>query len=265
MKRRRFANTDLHVSPLGLGTVKLGRDQGVKYPDAFRIPDDREARQLLHLARDLGINLLDTAPAYGHSEERLGRLLRGQRQDWVIATKVGEEFVDGQSHFDFSAEHTHRSVRRSLQRLHTDWLDIVLVHSSGEDEHILQHEGVLTALAELKQQGLIRAYGVSTKTVSGGLLAAQLTDAVMVTYHPGHEEERPVLDYCAEHQVAGLVKKAFASGHFAAEAPSAEASLEFVCAHPGVTSVVIGTINPDHLRSNVAAVRAATRSRPAPA
>lgn len=48
------------VSPLGLGTVKLGRDQGVKYPNGFRIPDDDEARMLLKLARDLGINLIDT-------------------------------------------------------------------------------------------------------------------------------------------------------------------------------------------------------------
>lgn len=47
MQQRRFANTDLYVSPLGLGTVKLGRNQGVKYPRSFRIPDDREARQLL--------------------------------------------------------------------------------------------------------------------------------------------------------------------------------------------------------------------------
>ncbi len=60
----------------------------MKYPSGFRIPDDDEARMLLKLARDLGINLIDTAPAYGRSEERLGPLLRGQRQDWVIVSKV---------------------------------------------------------------------------------------------------------------------------------------------------------------------------------
>ena len=94
---RPLGSTGLLVSPLGLGTVKLGRDQGVKYPNGFQIPDDDEARMLLKLARDLGINLIDTAPAYGRSEERLGPLLRGQRQDWVIVSKVGEEFADGQS------------------------------------------------------------------------------------------------------------------------------------------------------------------------
>ena len=83
---RPLGSSGLLVSPLGLGTVKLGRDQGVKYPNGFRIPDDDEARMLLKLARDLGINLIDTAPAYGRSEERLGPLLRGQREDWVIVS-----------------------------------------------------------------------------------------------------------------------------------------------------------------------------------
>lgn len=99
---RPLGSTGLLVSPLGLGTVKLGRDQGVKYPSGFRIPDDTEAAALLDQARALGINLIDTAPAYGRSEERLGPLLAGQRDAWVIVSKVGEEFEDGQSRFDFS-------------------------------------------------------------------------------------------------------------------------------------------------------------------
>jgi len=125
---RPLGSTGLQVSPLGLGTVKLGRDQGVKYPSGFTIPGDDEARLLLGQARDLGINLLDTAPAYGRSEERLGPLLRGQRDAWVLVSKVGEEYDAGQSRFDFSAAHTRRSVERSLRRLETDRIDLVLVH-----------------------------------------------------------------------------------------------------------------------------------------
>ena len=125
---RPLGSTGLMVSPLGLGTVKLGRDQGVKYPNGFTIPDDDDARRLLKMARELGINLIDTAPAYGRSEERLGPLLRGQRDQWVIVSKVGEEFDNGQSRHDFSAEHTRRSVERSLQRLETEVIDLVLVH-----------------------------------------------------------------------------------------------------------------------------------------
>lgn len=255
MKLRRFATTDLLVSPLGLGTVKLGRSQGVKYPQPFRVPDDREAARLIGRARDLGINLVDTAPAYGSSEARLGKLLKGQRQEWVICTKVGEEFDEGVSRFDFSAGHTRFSIERSLRRLNTDYLDIVLVHSDGDDRRIVFQEDVLETLAELRREGLIRAFGMSTKTVDGGLLAARHSDAVMATYNPEYRDEKPVLDYCAEHHKAVLIKKAFASGHLCTEGEDpARTSLEFVFSHPGVTSVVVGTINPDHLSANAACV-----------
>ena len=110
---RPLGSTGFYVSPLGLGTVKLGRDQGVKYPNGFTIPDDQQALALINQARDLGINLLDTAPAYGISEERLGHLLQGQRDNWVIVSKVGEEFVEGESAYDFSAAHT-RLDRKSV-------------------------------------------------------------------------------------------------------------------------------------------------------
>lgn len=259
MQRRRFGSTDIFISPLGLGTVKLGRNQGVKYPQAFAIPDDAAAASLIALATELGINLIDTAPAYGNSEERLGHLLAGKRQEWVICTKVGEEFVEGQSHFDFSARHTRFSIERSLQRLHTDYLDIVLVHSDGDDERIIEHEDTLATLEQCKREGLIRAYGVSTKTVRGGLLAAQRSDAVMLTYHAEYTDEAEVLDYCAKHQKGALIKKAFASGHLA----DPDRALHFAVNHPGTGSVIAGTINPEHLRQNVATVNAALRDRPA--
>lgn len=255
---RPLGDTGLRVSPLGLGTVKLGRDQGVKYPSGFTIPDDAEARQLLALARDLGINLIDTAPAYGRSEERLGPLLRGQRQDWVIVSKVGEEFEAGQSHFDFSPAHTRRSVERSLQRLETDVIDLVLVHSDGNDVAVLRDSGVYETLAELKQAGKIRAFGLSGKTVDGGLLALERGDCAMVTYNLNEQGERPVLDYAAQHAKGLLVKKGLASGH-ACLAPGVDpvrASFELIFGHPGVTSAIIGTINPLHLSHNVATAAA---------
>ena len=132
LPKRPFGSTGIDVSILGLGTVKLGRDQSVKYPEGFIIPDDREAANLIDLARSLGINLIDTAPSYGNSEERLGSLLTGQRDQWIICSKVGEEFEGGQSRFDFTPEHTRFSVERSLKRLRTDVVDIVLVHSDGK-------------------------------------------------------------------------------------------------------------------------------------
>lgn len=249
---RPLGSSGLLVSPLGLGTVKFGRNQGVKYPTRFELPDDRQALDILALARDLGINLLDTAPAYGTSEERLGGLLGGQRQQWVICTKVGEEFENGASYFDFSAAHTRQSVERSLRRLNTDYLDLVLVHSDGNDLAVLA-EGVYPTLAELKQAGLIRAFGFSGKTVEGGIRALDEGDCAMVTYNLHQQQELPVLDHALSHNKGILIKKALASGHLCLQGEDPLlASLQLIYSHPAVASAIIGTINPSHLRENVA-------------
>jgi len=253
-----LGTTGMQVSALGLGTVKLGRDEGVKYPGGFKIPGDRQAADLLSEALDLGINLIDTAPAYGNSEERLGKLLAGQRDRWLICSKVGEEFENGQSHFDFSPEHTRRSVERSLKRLHTDVIDLVLIHSDGDDLNIVNKLGTLQALAELKQRGLIRAFGVSTKTVEGGIAAARESDVVMLTYNLGQREESQVLDACLALNKGALIKKALASGHLAEGVDDpVQASMDLIFAHPASSSAIVGTISPEHLRANVKAARKA--------
>ena len=251
--QRVLGATGISISALGLGTVKLGRDQSVKYPSGFTIPSDAEAANLLAAATDLGINLLDTAPAYGVSEERIGKLLQGQRHQWVICTKAGEEFDNGQSHYNFSAAYIRQSVERSLRRLQTDVIDIVLIHSDGNDIAIIEEHGALATLTQLKQEGLIRAIGMSTKTVAGGLLAAQHSDCVMVTYNLQQPQEQPVLDYCLTNNKGVLLKKVFASGHLVNKAGSnaLEQSLRFVFSHSAVSSAIVGTINPTHLRDNV--------------
>lgn len=256
MELRLLGTTGLRVSPLGLGTMKFGRNQGVKYPRAFELPSDREALALLELAWDLGINLLDTAPAYGESEERLGRLLRQCRRDWVIVTKVGEEFHDGQSHFDFSAPATRASAESSLRRLGVEALDAVLIHSNGDDLAILEREAVLPTLLDLKQAGLVRAVGMSSKTVAGGLRAVECCDLVMVTYNLRQREELPVILAAQAASKGVLIKKGLLSGHLdrVSEVDPVRTSLELIYAEPGVSSVVIGTLNPDHLRANAAAV-----------
>ena len=99
LEHRELGQSGISVSCIGLGTVKFGRNQEVKYPSSFALPSDEEIVSLIDQAKSLGINLLDTAPAYGSSEQRLGRLL-SDRKDWVICTKVGEEFVTGKSEAD---------------------------------------------------------------------------------------------------------------------------------------------------------------------
>ncbi len=259
MELRSLGTTGLMVSPLGLGTVKLGRNQGVKYPHGFELPDDRTVVELLTLARDLGINLLDTAPAYGSSEERLGRLLPGARRQWVLGSKVGETFRGGRSRFDFSAAAVRTSVERSLRRLRTDYLDYVLVHSDGDDLALLQHQECLPTLLQLKATGLVRAIGFSGKTVAGGLAALACCDLVMVTYNLQYRAELPVIRAARALERGVLIKKGLVSGHLAAVAapdPLA-ASLQLLLKQPGVASVVIGTLNPIHLRADVAAARQA--------
>lgn len=262
MRLRSLGKTGLKVSALGLGTVKFGRNQAVKYPEDFDLPDDSTIAGILDTARELGINLLDTAPAYGSSEERIGAALQGQRQDWLICTKVGEEFDPGTglSRFDFSANHARRSIERSLKCLQTDWLDIVLVHSDGNDLGILRDMSVLSELARLKEKGLLRAFGVSTKTVKGGLAALELCDCVMVTYHHEDRTQLPVLDRAAILGKGLMIKKPLGSGYIArnADMETLQANFQVIFSHPAVDTAIVGTINPAHLRMNAEACGAVT-------
>ena len=247
MEYRQLGSTGIEVSVLGLGTVKLGRATGVDYARPFRLPTMGEATQLLDRARSLGVNLIDTAPAYGSSEERLGELLAGQRERWVIVTKVGEEFDGTRSIHDFSPEHTLMSVHRSLKRLGTDYLDVVLIHSDGNDEHILNNLGTLDSLKQLKDQGLIRAAGISHKSSAGARVAlAQRADVIMATLNPTDLSETEVIEKAGKQGCGVLVKKALAGG---CEAPVA---LRLAAQQQGVNSIVVGTLNPEHLAHNAA-------------
>lgn len=246
MDRRRLGLTGLELSVIGLGTVKFGRNQGVKYPHGFDLPEMEHLRKLLALARDLGINTLDTAPAYGLSEERLGTLLHGQRQEWIIVGKAGEEFEGGESRYIFTPEHFEFSLHRSLKRLGTDYLDIFLIHSDGNDLEILNDGALIAKMQDFKARGLVRAIGASTKTVDGGIRALGLLDCAMVAYNPEYTAEEPVLSHAAKTGKGILVKKAMGSGHVTENNP-----LRFALGHPGVTSAIVGTISPDHLRENI--------------
>jgi len=282
MDQRLLGNTGLRVSALGLGTVKIGRDTGVKYPKSFQLPDDAAVRDLLRLAADLGINLLDTAPAYGTSEERLGPLLPAPRDRWVISTKVGESYDHGVSTFDFSASHTKKSIERSLRRLRTDRIDLVLLHSDGVEETEARFGEALEALDDLKQAGVIRATGISPKSEAGARLAIARCDAVMLTLNPVEREAAPLVEEARAAGVGVLIKKGLASGHLhpppesrdnrggageAGGAPShatndpVESAMRFIFGHRGVSSLVVGTINPAHLRANVNACRRAADER----
>lgn len=254
---------ELSVSRAGLGTVKFGRNQGVKYPSAFDLPEDRTIVELLALAKELGINLLDTAPAYGSSETRLGKLL-SNRHDWVICSKVGENFIDKQSTFDFSTQAVRNSVYRSLKRLNTDYLDVVLIHSDGNDTAILDNGETVETLKRLKQDGIVRAIGLSGKTATGGCRALrdEDLDVAMITYNPIEQTEQAVIDTATALGKAIFVKKAFASGHLDQLGDNpVQRVMDCIFANQQVAlSVILGTINPQHLRDNVSAIEKALKT-----
>ncbi|MFK7912502.1 MAG: aldo/keto reductase [Pseudomonadales bacterium] len=249
-----LGNTGMTVSALALGTVKFGRNTDVKYPTDFALPSDADIKNLLREAADLGINLLDTAPAYGTSEQRLGAALRGQRQQWLLCSKVGEQYEDGVSRFDFKPEAVAPSIARSLRRLGTDYLDLALIHSDGNDLHILDTLGTLDALRDQQRRGLVRAIGMSHKTLEGGYRALALgADVLMTTLNADDMTAAPLIAQCQQDQCGVLIKKALGSGH------SGSDSLQKVAATAGVSSIVVGTLNAQHLRANVATVATVLR------
>ena len=256
LERRALGSTGIKISSLGLGTVKFGRNEEVRYPKSFSLPTDMQIERLLDIARQEGINLLDTAPAYGSSEQRIGRLLK-DRDQWVISTKVGEQFITGKSIFDFSAEKTTESIEKSLRYLNTDYLDIVLIHSDGRDEEILDSTDCMQTLLEMKSAGKIRAIGMSTKTTAGAIKAAELCDLIMVTYNPSATADEIAIDEAFQKNKGVLIKKAFDSGHACSSGAvtTTKSNLDFALSKTGVSSVIVGTINPNHLRENATAAK----------
>lgn len=247
LPRRPLGKTGLEVSPLGFGAFKIGRNQGIKYPQGYELPDDVTVKRLLNRVLDLGINLIDTAPAYGISEERIGQFLSSRRAEFILSTKVGETFEGGKSTYDYSATAIRASLERSFDRLQTDALDLVLIHSNGDDLAILQQTPTVEILQEYKTAGRVRAIGMSGKTIAGAQAALDWADVIMVEFHLNDTSHAVVIQEAAARNVAVLIKKGLAAGHL-----SAEESIRFILGNPAITSLVLGGLNPEHLQANTA-------------
>lgn len=242
----KLGRCNLETGKISLGTVKFGRNTDVKYPAKFELPEDKLIANLLSEAQELGVRLLDTAPAYGNSEHRIGQLLPGRREDWVLCTKTGEQYAAGKSSFDFSREAVVASVGQSLKHLRTDYLDIVLIHSNGDDLGILHQTDAFATLERLKEKGDIRYIGMSTKSVEGSIAALEVSDVLMLTLNLEDKSNLNVIKAAKEKDTGILLKKVFASGH-----QTAEESLAFALGQKGVHSAVVGTIDSGHLKENV--------------
>jgi len=173
MEFRRLGTSGLVVSVVGLGTNNLGMKL-----------DDAQSREVVHAALDEGITLFDTSDSYGASEERLGRLLEGRRDDVVLATKFGSDVRPrGNSNGeDWGARGSRRYVRRaveaSLRRLRTDWIDLYQLHRPDPATPI---EETLSALDDLVHEGKVRYVG------SSNFAGWQVADADWVARTRGFE------------------------------------------------------------------------------
>ena len=252
---RVVGRTELTVPPIGFGSFKIGRNQGVKYPQPYDLPDPAAVSLLLNRVLDLGCTLIDTAPAYGLSESRIGTAVGHRRAEFILSTKVGETFENGQSRYDFSATAIKASLERSLRQLQTDRLDIVLIHSNGDDRQILTETDTVSILQDYRARGLIRAIGLSGKTVAGAKLALSWADLLMVEYHLDDTTHDALIQQAAAAGVGIFVKKGLASGKL-----PADESIRFVLEHPGVTSLIVGGLNFEHFQANWQTALEARRS-----
>lgn len=164
MNYRKFGNTDLSVSEIGFGAWGIGGpamvgDVAIGWGDV----DDNTSIKALNRAYDLGINFYDTADFYGfgHSEELIGKVF-GNRDDVIIASKVGHRVEDEKILLDYTKTHILKSCEESLKRLKRDKIDYYQLHSA-KLEH-LQNGECLEAMEELKDQGKIRYWGISLNT-----------------------------------------------------------------------------------------------------
>ena len=215
MKHRTLGRTGLSVGVVGLGTWQLGGEWGKTFEQA-------EVDAMFARARDLGVNLVDTAECYGdHLSERLvGRAIEnvgGDRGDWVICSKFGHEF---NGPFDRDEPREPADVRRqtedSLRALRTDYIDLQQYHSWGDDEFF--RDDVLAELHKLKDEGKIRhlanSVGGNGNVRQVAASAERGIEAVQIIYNRlDRTPEREVFDVCREQGLGVLARVPLASGY----------------------------------------------------
>ncbi|MFM7480331.1 MAG: aldo/keto reductase, partial [Planctomycetota bacterium] len=241
------------VQVIGWGAFKIGRNEGIKYPTGYDLPSESEAVALVRQIVRMGIRSIDTAPAYGLSEHRVGLALEGltaqERSAVFLSTKVGERFEEGRSTYDFSRSSVESSVMHSLRSLRREHLDLVWVHSDGSDKQIVADGAAIGALTAFRERGVVGTVGFSAKHVEGAraALADPRIDALMLEYHPSKPEMEPVIADAAKSGRAVFIKKPLASGTL-----DPARAIPWILRSVGVTSVVVGGLSAERLRANAA-------------
>ncbi len=207
-----LGKTSLQVSRVGLGTVELGLPYGIGLPAP---PDDGECIRLLRTAHDAGITFIDTAAAYGRSEELVGKAFAGVADKPVLATKVkvttGKDSIPLKS--DALRRHLETSVATSLKALAVERLDLLQIHSDYEDEF---SEELLESMSSLQSRGLVRYWGGSTYgevTPLRALEYPELIQTLQVAYNLlDRRMGKQVLPRCKELGVGRIMRSVFLRG-----------------------------------------------------
>jgi len=223
MQHKPLSNSGLSASVIGLGAWVLGG--GALWG---KDTDDPESVRTIQAALDLGINLIDTAPAYGwgRSERVVGLALKGRRDRAILATKCGLWWEDSRGSFfaDFDGKKMYRSLRpdtirieidNSLRRLGTDYIDLYQTHWPSMPPDHTPIEDTMAVLLDLKQQGKIRAIGVCNVSLTelqehlrcGAIASDQFRYSML-----HREAEADILQFCEERRVATLTYMSLEQG-----------------------------------------------------
>jgi aryl-alcohol dehydrogenase-like predicted oxidoreductase len=268
MERRAFGGTGLEVPVLGFGAMQAGSPH----------LSEGHAARLLHQALDLGLALIDTARSYGLSEERIGRHLARRRDEFVLSTKVGYD-MPGQPDWTFDC--VVAAVDAARDRLRTDVIDIVHLHSCGLD--VLEAGCVVDALEHCRDAGKLRvaaysgdaaalryavtsgAFGSVQASVNlcdqqalGPLAEARACGLGTIAKRPLAGQPWRFMEPPAEPAHAEYWRRfALLRGEFDCSATDDEweaLALRFAAYAPGVDCVIVGSTDPRHLERNKAVV-----------
>jgi len=204
-----LGETGIEITELGVGLWAIGGD-------AWGPTDDQVSLNMIGAALDAGVNFFDTADVYGggHSEELLGQAMRGRRDEFVVATKIGWLNYDGErgrSAYD-TVEKLIAGVESSLRRLQTDTIDVIQCHIDYRDPTM---EVFVEGFQKLQKQGKVRAYGVSTSdfdylkafNAEGGCGTLQIDYSIL-----NRTPEAEIFPYCQENGIGVIVRGALAMG-----------------------------------------------------
>ena len=254
MNRNRLGNSDLFISEVSFGCMSLGRNQ-------------QENDQLLGEAMDKGVNFFDTADLYdqGWNEESVGQSLKSRRKDVYLATKVGNIWNEDGKTWRWGPNKAYilQAIEKSLQRLQTDYVDLYQLHGGMIEDPI---DEIIEAFELLKEQGKIRAYGISSirpNTIRAYIRKSTI-DSVMMQYSLlDRRPEETILDELKEAGISVITRGTLGRGLLINKPPTAyldyseeEISLlqteisklgkstalamRYVLEHPVVSSVVAG-------------------------